>query len=353
MALLKVWTPDIGYNAATAMKKKATVRNPGPSQVTSIEAPANGGSAWSVPEGSYLAIQAIPTASSKLRVGLWIWEEEPNSNYDYMLELEVTYGLVTGTRLAAFAMQHSIYPWIAYDTNGATVDYTEIFRQVQEGWRWVEMHITNSLTVATIEVWVDGEKVADLTGKDTGIAAFSGTDPVNVRVGSGSQYTYIGGVVVWDDSGSGMTGYQGPMRIETLTPNGDDATDSDWVQSAGANIYDAVDSAAAEVDDVSDYIYAATVGDRQLFDLTNLAATDIYTVEAVTLETLIGHNDGVWPCQMKTLLKSGATESDGTSKHPKQYGAVYDIWEVDPNTASAWTTTAVNALQSGAERISP
>lgn len=94
------------------------------------------------------------------------------------------------------------------------------------------------------------------------------------------------------------------------------------------------------------YASDSTAGDHDLFAMTNLPATPT-SIMAVQQRVVARRTDG-GPRALQTELKSGATTVQGTATSlSTSYVPQFTIYETDPNTGSAWTASAVNALEAG------
>jgi hypothetical protein len=96
----------------------------------------------------------------------------------------------------------------------------------------------------------------------------------------------------------------------------------------------------------TDFNYSGTVGERDLYELGNLQGTPVAIVAVATKGFIKKSDAGARSGQV--LLKSGATEVAGPDTVlSSTYTYLQRIDPTDPNTGTAWTITAVNALQVG------
>jgi hypothetical protein len=76
-----------------------------------------------------------------------------------------------------------------------------------------------------------------------------------------------------------------------------------------------------------------------------VAVSSINVVEAIAL----AQNSDAGAGSIGLTIKSGATTNEATAiSLGTSAGYVTSRWETDPATTAAWTTSAVNALETGA-----
>lgn len=156
-------------------------------------------------------------------------------------------------------------------------------------------------------------------------------------------------IIIHNSGGSGITGFLGDVRIETLRPNaaGDS---SDSTATGAATRHEAVDEAGAPDDDTT-YVAMATSGLEDLYNVGNLAGP-VSTVAAVVVNTVSKATAG--PRTIAAKVKHSTTEGTGVTRSIPSgvYAPQQDYFYVNPSTSAAWTETEVNAMQIGQEVIS-
>lgn len=96
----------------------------------------------------------------------------------------------------------------------------------------------------------------------------------------------------------------------------------------------------------TDYVYDATVGDEDLYQVDSLPVTPIAIVGVVTKLYCKKSDSGTRQAQIR--LASGATEVGGVDTAiSSTYGYLSRVDTTDPNTGAAWTAAAVNACKIG------
>jgi len=196
----------------------------------------------------------------------------------------------------------------------------------------------------TVAVWLDGVKVIDLSGVDTKQQTEAGVDRIRFQLNGLNQFTTP---TVDDVYVTNVSTRLGESRVVVLYPNADTA-DADWTPSTGVDHFATVDETTVNGD--TDYVVSGTVGDLDLYDVTDLGVTPD-SVQAVRV-TLCARNDDAASREVRSKVKSGAASANG-APHALTASYVYyrDIFETDPNTSAAWTAGGVNALQIGPEVV--
>lgn len=208
-------------------------------------------------------------------------------------------------------------------------------------WRYLEMHcIHGTGTSGSLEFRCDNNVVYTLTGINTGSESSQMT--IGGEFVSGSPRWWIDDYYLLNTSSGEYTGYLGDVRIYTLFPNADAGT-PDWTPSTGTDLYAMVD----EVSQDGDTTYNendGTVGNQYEVNFDDLPAdiVNIYGVQAI----MLARKTDAGSAGVTQSMDSSGTIGDGTEKTlTTTYAPYSDIFELDPNTTSAWTPTAVNAVK--------
>lgn len=205
---------------------------------------------------------------------------------------------------------------------------------------FLEVEFTRNATTGVFKVYANGALIITNTGANTGASSI---DNIALQNPSGSD-----GVTI-DDwyIASGAT-HLGDCRVQTLQPSADTAT-KQWTASTGTNHAALVDEMPSNGD--SDYISDSTVGNKDLFDVADLADSpaNIFAVQAV----IVARKDDASLREVRTNMKDGATTTNGTTR---TLGSSYKLWVdplqlTNPDTAAAWTASDVNAMQLGVETV--
>lgn len=205
---------------------------------------------------------------------------------------------------------------------------------------FIEAEFTRNGSTGVFNVYANGALILSNTGANTGASSI---DNIALQNPSGSD-----GVTV-DDwyIASGATRL-GECRVQTLMPSADTAT-KQWAASTGTNHAALVDEIPSNGD--SDYIFDSTVGNKDLFDVADLADIPL-TIHAVQ-PLIVARKDDATLREIRTNMKNGSTTTNGTTR---TMGSGYKIWAdplqlVNPDTAAAWTVSNINAMQLGVETV--
>jgi hypothetical protein len=206
---------------------------------------------------------------------------------------------------------------------------------------YLEIKATIHPTAGAVEVRVNGATVVSVSGVNTRATSNSSVNGFGIY--GISSPTYVADLYVCDGTGSTNNDFLGDVRIDTLYPNGD-GTYSQFTPSTGTTHCTLVDEATPNSTDYNDGL---AVGDRDSYTFTNLAALASQTIYGVQINAAV-QKDDAGAKSVATMARSGSTNTDGSSKAlstSQMY--VSDIYEFDPNTATAWTETSVNAAEFG------
>lgn len=211
------------------------------------------------------------------------------------------------------------------------------------GWYHIEVSVSRNASTGTVSIYLNGTLVASATGVNTGSASI---DTLDVG-GKGSSASP--GAARWIDDlfVTDSTTQIGDCKVETIRPTVDTAT-KDWTRSTGSNNFANVDD--FPTNDDTDYNSSATVGNKDLFDMGNLATTpgSVKCVQTV----MISRKDDATIRELRTNMKNGTTTTNGTTRgQGTTYQNYSDLYNVNPDTSAAFTGTDVNAMQLGYEVV--
>jgi len=201
-------------------------------------------------------------------------------------------------------------------------------------WIYIELSLTISATVGTVDLNVDGLSQISLTAQNTGTTSI---DSINFCENSAGGQSYFDDVYVRDD----LTRL-GPSRIESLIPNSD-VSGGVWTPSTGTSGWACIDETQANGD--TDYISASSVGDQSLFECTDLSTTPL-NVYAVQIVTNSEKTDAATRAIKHAISDGTTTATSGDKALLSAYGFQNTIFLTAPD-GSAWNGTKVNALKAG------
>lgn len=209
-------------------------------------------------------------------------------------------------------------------------------------WYWIEMKYYAHDSSGTVDVYLNGSSEISFSG-DT---VYSSADITRVGFGheSYSETTYIDDFYICDDAGSAPTNtYLGDVKVESLFADGA-GNSTDMTPSTGSN-YQCVDENPPNDD--TDYVYEATTGDHDTYSFGNLTAASgtIYGVQ----QLVYARKADAGSRTIKSVVRSGSTDYPNSTNHILSDSYLYhiDVLEDDPDTASAWTISGVNAAEFG------
>jgi hypothetical protein len=219
-------------------------------------------------------------------------------------------------------------------------------------WHYIEWKVTIHNTTGAVEVRVDGVSVCSASSQNT--RASTNNSANQLRLGGGSVVTGAATNLDYDDvymcdsSGSLNNDFLGDIRVDAMLPNGE-GSNSQWTCSTGSTHYQLVDESAPNDD--TDYLSTAGASNRDSHAMANLPTMTSPVIKGV-MQSISAKKDDAGSRNIKSLCKSGATTSTGTSQAlPSSYAYLTQIWETDPNTAAAWTEANLNAAEFGVENV--
>lgn len=210
------------------------------------------------------------------------------------------------------------------------------------GFTHIEFKCTISDSVGTIDINVNGASVLSLSSQDTRNGGNATCNGFYFRSTAGG--CQVDDVVALDNSGSSPTNAMlGDVRIDTIYPNAD-GNYSQFTCSTGSSHYQLVDETTPNTTDYND---GGTVGDRDSYAMGNLTTLASQTVYGVHVNLAINKDDA-GSKSAAPFVRSGSTNTDGTSTAlGTSQVYVSQMFELDPNTGTAWTESTVNSMEAG------
>ena len=219
-------------------------------------------------------------------------------------------------------------------------------------WVHVAVKFKAHATTGTVEVQINGiTEIGPLTSIDT---STSDTGVSALVLGATIPDTVIPSidfddVVICDTSGTTNNDFLGDQQVLQRKPVGNG--NSSQLLGSDANSTDnylLVDD-DTDPDDDTTYNQSATTGDKDTYAYEDLPA-EITTIKAVGVRT-IGKKLTAAAKDVKAVARSSGTEADSGPLGfiDGAYTARRAVFEVDPNTSTAWTPTTYNAAEFGAK----
>lgn len=276
----------------------------------------------------------LPASYASVAVGLgWRWDAY---NEDPINFLQLWDGSSKQVELVVNETGH-----LYVTRNGTTILGPTASPLSVDTWYYIEMAVTISDTVGTVEVRVNGSSVLSGSGLDTKNTANASVN--RLRLGPGPEGTatmpgmWLDDLVVTDGALPGI------CKVAACAPNGN-GTSSDFDGSDG----NSVDNYAL-VDDTtpgdSDFVSSSTPGDRDLYAVADIP-TDA-SVVAVQAVARLGKTDA-GPRSARITTRRAATNYDSDSFVLKD-NLPYELnlWDEDPSTSAAWTAGNFNGAEFG------
>jgi hypothetical protein len=249
-------------------------------------------------------------------------------------------GGVSGYQLAINAFgELTIY------NNGSLVAVTSGLHLMLNTWYYVEFKVhCASGGAGTYEVRVGGAVGA------SGSATIqpNGTDYHDGFAFNGTSFTSIriDDLYFLDASGALNTTFLGNRKVQTLRPNAAGGSNQ-WATDSGAassSNYTHVDE--SQVNDDTDYIQDGTSGDIDTYNYTTISSMP--SVTGIQINTVCKETDAT-NFSLITRVYSGTTTSDdgGQTIGSTTYVFKTRLLETDPDTSSAWGTSAIDSIQVG------
>jgi hypothetical protein len=249
----------------------------------------------------------------------------------------------------AFEGSATTYKWslrltstgaIAFYDSTTTLVGTSSTTLLADTWYRIEASAQTSASTADIQVKIDG--TSEITNLNVNTTA---TGHGRVVIGKFTDRNSQTIDVFYDDLMISDSAFPGIGEVRLLYPNADGVTQQ-WTAGTGATY--------AEVDEVpwvsADYIQCGTGGNQvALLALISTATAGISgTINSAKTMTRASHvtaNTSAYKCR----TVSGATTSDQTNAFDLDatFRVFSKIFDTDPNTSSAWTTSALDAVEIG------
>lgn len=204
-------------------------------------------------------------------------------------------------------------------------------------WHFYDIYIKIGQADGEVLVKVDGVEVLNATEIDTQINAADNTC-AQFALGTSYNPSYY-----FDDLWVDNAQSHGDCRVDTSYPDADGTT-TDFALSGGSTHWELLDETPP--DDDATYTESNTVTDLELlgFPAVAVGGGDIIGV-ALHAHT---KKDDAGDRGIKIRAYSNSTTSDSAEKGlSTDYVGYSHIWEVDPDTSSAWTEGGVNAAEFG------
>jgi len=225
-------------------------------------------------------------------------------------------------------------------SSGTVLDTTAAAVLVSGSWNYLEAKIlTGNAGAWTVKL--NGVQI--LTG--SGDTQFQATSNVtfltftDLTAGNGFDDLYV-----CDDTGSVNNDFAGDCKVECLSPQAGNGSNTGLTCSTGTDHGALVDELPANDD--TDYNFSATPGAKDTYNFTNVATVGV--IKAVQVTARARKTDSATK-ELALVARVGGADYDGTTQAvaATTYGQYAQIWPLRPSDSSAWTISDVNAAEFG------
>ncbi|MDH3376448.1 MAG: hypothetical protein OEQ39_05705 [Gammaproteobacteria bacterium] len=231
-------------------------------------------------------------------------------------------------------------------TTAETLLATGTTTLLNDTWYYIEVYYYIDNASGRYQLWLDGvSEIALASSQDTQIAASNSFDRVYFRGGAYTQSmddVYIRAKTT--DVTTPADEVFGDVNIRTVYPDAN-GTNRDFTLSTGTDDFAVVDEAIASE---TDYAYSSTAAHKVTMSTSNLSSGR--TIYAVVLNTWVGM-DTAGSQNIKHVVRSGTTDYASSSTFALSETARNEqtFYELNPDTAAAWTETNFNSAEFGIE----
>lgn len=234
---------------------------------------------------------------------------------------------------------------------GSTVIATSGFKNLRYGYNYYIEFKADISSSGSYEVRVNGETWISGSGANlqSTANAYANRLYINSPVVGVTVNCDYDDVYVCDTTGAQNNNFLGDVVVQALYPNGNGnyGALSRGGTDSGTN-WGQVDESPPNSD--TDYVFSANVGDKDTYAMTNLS-NSTGTVKALQL-LYFARKDDAGTRTVKGKIRSNVTDSDGANTNLSTSYIYYrDIFELNPDTSTAWTPTTINAVECGVEIV--
>ena len=211
-------------------------------------------------------------------------------------------------------------------------------------WYHIGLKVTIDNSAGAVELRVGEATVLNLTSQDTQNGGSAQVTSITLRKSSSALTVWWDDWYIADTSGGVNDDFLGNVKVAAIFPDGEGNT-NDWTPSAGSDNSAMVDETTIDGD--STYVEASVSADKDLYTYDSIPG-NVGTILGVQVNSTVRETDAS-PFSLFTVARSNTTESDGSAQPigTTNYIDQRRIIETDPDTASAWTESGVNAAEFG------
>lgn len=307
----------------------------------------------------YLISRIMPSADSELVIGMAIYHTGVGATSQYernIFRIQDVMGNVFGT----IGFRASLVPgyWLNHYTVNDPVAAANASIPANM-WNYLEVRILFSNSVGEVEWWLNDVQIGSTTGIDTiyqGDLSFGG---FQLRFGNtfaqitqlrstGIPSARFDDIYVVDTLGSApWNGRLGDQKLHILRATANGGV-NDMTATGAASNYEAIEDSSGPDED-SSYVESDVLNDQELYEFDNLPTVDsVIAVQPVVRCRKVAAGIG----DMEIIHQDAGGVNNGTTKGiPGDYVYHHEIFEQNPDTASAWTPSEVDASEFGFENV--
>lgn len=212
-------------------------------------------------------------------------------------------------------------------------------------WYWLAVLVTVDNSAGVVSVSLNNSSILSLTSQDTQNGGTAAITNIQINSVSGGNNDWDN-LVIMDTTGGSPTNAlpTEELRINTQVPNGAGSS-AQFTPSASTNQSN-VDDATSDGD--TTYNSSSTSGHIDLFAIAGFDAGVPY---AVQVNMAARKDDGGTREIREKCRSNGANYSGSTQALTSSYVVYREIRHVDPDTAAAWASAALNAAEFGYELV--
>jgi hypothetical protein len=238
---------------------------------------------------------------------------------------------------------------------GSTTLATSSSTIAVDTWMYIELKTAIHDSAGTYLVRVDEATFGGLsaTGQDTRNGGTGQWDAVSLRSASGSVDNDFDDYYVCDAAGANNNDFLGDSKVQTLLPQTDAVaagTNASFTPSTGSDHGALVDEASPNGD--TDYNSSSTVGHIDTYNYPSLSLTG--TIRGVQVMPYIEKTDAGARTVSAVTRVGGSNFVCGATAISPSTGYRYwgqQIFELNPNSSSAWLAADVNGAEFGLKII--
>lgn len=215
-------------------------------------------------------------------------------------------------------------------------------------WYYIEAKATINNSTGAVTVKVNEATDITVTGANTRVTANNYANRIGFRSTVARGRYKLDDIYVFDGSGSTNNDFVGDMKVETIRTTGA-GNSTNWTVSGGS-----YDNWSAVRDGQTSYYLSTTGTDVQdLYTFNDLTKVTTSIKGVVVNYTARNSDSDTHDLKSATRVSStDYTDSTATTIDGATWKTYYSVWEQNPNTTAAWTSSGINGAEFGIKLIS-